>query len=268
MSIISLHDKAQIAAFTGRNPLYHIYELGDLDDYFWPLTQWYGWQKDGALQQLALLYIAQPSLPTLLANAETPVEGMRQLLRELQPLLPRRFYTHLHPDVVEALAEHYAIEPHGLHFKLGLSNAAAAQAINCDDVMPLTEADLPAIDALYKAAYPGNWFDPRNLATQAYFGIWRDDVLISIAGVHVYSEPYKVAALGNVTTLPSERGKGHALRTCAKLCQTLLARGIDQIGLNVKADNAAALSTYQRLGFEKVAEYGEYLVELRSQNEE
>lgn len=268
MSIISLHEKAQLAAFARRNLLYHIYELGDLDDYFWPLTQWYGWQTNGVLQQMALLYIAQPSLPTLLINAEPPIEGMRDFLRALQPVLPRRFYGHVHPDVVDALAEHYAIEPHGLHFKLGLRDASAAQAIDCADVVPLTEADLPAIYALYQAAYPGNWFDPRNLATQAYFGVWRGDVLISIAGVHVYSEPYKVAALGNVTTLPSERGKGHALRTCAKLCQTLLVRGINQIGLNVKADNAAAISTYQKLGFVKIAEYGEFLMKLRIENEE
>jgi len=83
--------------------------------------------------------------------------------------------------------------------------------------------------------------------------------LASIAGVHVYSEQYRVAALGNIATLPSHRRKGHGTRVTARFCQSL-SQHIDHIGLNVKADNTSAVSCYEKLGFEVAATHGEYLI--------
>src|SRR5438093_529591 len=83
-----------------------------------------------------------------------------------------------------------------------------------------------------------NWFDPRMLETGHYYGIRQDGTLLSIAGVHVYSPRYRVAALGNITTRPAARGHGLATLVTAKLCQELL-RSVDEIGLNVRADNAS-----------------------------
>lgn len=88
------------------------------------------------------------------------------------------------------------------------------------------------------------------------------DRLVSIAGIHVYSPKYKVAALGNITTLPSRRGKGYGRRVTARLCRSLVDEGID-IGLNVKADNSAAISCYRGLGFETVAAYEEFLFQAK-----
>jgi ribosomal protein S18 acetylase RimI-like enzyme len=41
----------------------------------------------------------------------------------------------------------------------------------------------------------------------------------------------------------------------------LLRAGIECVGLNVKADNRHALTCYEKLGFERVANYGEYSLE-------
>jgi ribosomal protein S18 acetylase RimI-like enzyme len=81
--------------------------------------------------------------------------------------------------------------------------------------------------------------------------------------VHVYSARYRVAALGNITTHPGLRGRGLATAASARLCRELVQAGVDCIGLNVKADNTAALSCYRKLGFERVAEYGEYTLERK-----
>jgi predicted GNAT family acetyltransferase len=98
------------------------------------------------------------------------------------------------------------------------------------------------------------------LETNRYFGIRRDGSWISVAGIHVYSPHYGVAALGNITTLPQFRGQGLATATTAKLCRTLL-QDVDHIGLNVKADNASAIACYKRLGFEIVETLEEYMLE-------
>ena len=76
------------------------------------------------------------------------------------------------------------------------------------------------------------------------------------------SAAYRVAALGNVATQPAHRGRGHAKAVTGTLCRHLMARA-DHIGLNVKADNAAALGCYRALGFEVCASYEETMVETR-----
>ena len=64
----------------------------------------------------------------------------------------------------------------------------------------LGESDIIQIKDLYDRSYPENFFDRRMLGTGKYFGYFEDGKLIAIAGIHVYSEKYRVAALGNITT--------------------------------------------------------------------
>ncbi len=127
------------------------------------------------------------------------------------------------------------------------------------DVILLTEKDIADILELYKISYPGNWFDERMLKTQKYFGIRQQNRLLSVAGIHVYSQKYNVAALGNICTHPDFRGKGWGRAATAKLCKSLLQE-IEYIGLNVKADNKTAISLYEKLGFEIVSSYFEFMV--------
>jgi predicted GNAT family acetyltransferase len=86
---------------------------------------------------------------------------------------------------------------------------------------------------------------------------------LSVAGVHVYSEPYRVAALGNVATHTAHRGQGLATTAVAALCRNLLGT-VDHVGLNVAADNTAAIRCYQRLGFRIIATYEECYVESQA----
>ncbi len=122
--------------------------------------------------------------------------------------------------------------------------------------------DIDAIQTLYKESYPGNWFDPRMLETNQYFGVWEGEHLASIAGIHVYSPEYKVSALGNITTHPAHRNKGYGKRVTARLCQSLIRKDIS-VGLNVKADNHAAVKCYNGLGFKTIASFGEFLIQKK-----
>ena len=145
---------------------------------------------------------------------------------------------------------------------MALVDASLLGDIDCSETVRLSGGDLKDLLHLYDRSYPGNWFDPRMLETNQYFGIRKDGRLISAAGVHVYSERYGVAALGNITTDPDHRNQGYGRTVTARLCQSLSER-VDHIGLNVKADNDIAISCYNRLGFEIVASYAEHMVEER-----
>jgi RimJ/RimL family protein N-acetyltransferase len=178
-------------------------------------------------------------------------------------VLPRRFYAHLTEGVADVLEGDYRLRPHGLHHKMVLTDPARADAADGSEAVALSAADTDDLLALYAASYPGNWFVPRMLETGFYYGIRRGRELVSVAGVHVYSRPYKVAALGNVTTRPDVRGQGLGKAVTARLCRELLRAGIEHVGLNVRADNRGAIACYEKLGFARVADYGEYTGEAR-----
>ncbi len=256
---ICLHDRGTIESFLRRDPAVHIYDLGDLDDFFWPHTTWYGLHDGEQVQQLALLYTGT-SLPVLLAFAAPPEDTMDELLGAILPYLPRRFYAHLGGSAARFLRGACRAQSHGVHLKMALRAPEKLAGGTDAGVIRLTPADRPQLEALYLASYPGNWFDPRMLETGHYFGLRQSGELVSVAGVHVYSRRYRVAALGNITTHPRFRRHGLGRAVCARLCQEL-RQTVDHIGLNVKADNAAAIACYEGLGFVRVAEYEEFMVE-------
>ena len=66
MNYICLHDKEIIERFLRKDVDLHIYCIGDLDDFFWPYTIWYGSKHSGNIDAIALMYVGL-SLPTLLA---------------------------------------------------------------------------------------------------------------------------------------------------------------------------------------------------------
>jgi GNAT superfamily N-acetyltransferase len=258
MKVIRLHDKAVIERPLRHNVYLHLYSIGDLDDFFWPHTIWYAATSGAEIRCVALLYTGQ-SLPTLLALSET-TEPMGALLEPVLHLLPQRFYAHLSPGVEAVFRRTHHLQSHGEHFKMALLRKSAAEDADCRDTCRLGPNDVDEVGQFYKQCYPGNWFDPRMLETERYFGIREDGRLVSVAGVHVYSRQYRVAALGNIATAPSHGNKGYGRRVTARACQSLLSDGCD-VGLNVKADNNAAISCYRGLGFETVASYGEYMVQ-------
>ncbi len=261
--LVVLHTKTDVEQFALQNPYLHLFELGDLDDYYWPHTICYGWKTGNLLNQLALIY-TRPPIPVLLAYAEEPIEAMREFLCALAPLLPSRLFAHLLPQAVDVLADSYQVESHGLYLKMGLTEPKRLTEFNTANVKILTKSDQDTLQKLYNAAHPDNLFDPGTLSHGMYMGICQDDVLVSAAGLHVYAPLHKAAALGNVATHPAYRGKGLSTQVCAALCNRLLMEGMSLVGLNVAADNAAAIRVYQRLGFTPVAEYGAYQLQRKS----
>jgi ribosomal protein S18 acetylase RimI-like enzyme len=255
MPLVEPRDRRTIAALLQRNPRAHVYELGDLDDFYWPDTHWLGWEAGGELQQVVLLY-TRPEVPVLLAIDDDPASTMAELLTAARDQLPTPLYVHATAPLLDTLAQRYRVEAAAPHLKLALGSTELVrqQAVPAEILGP---NDLPAVTALYEDAYPGTWFEPRQLATCRYVGIRQQGRLACVAGVHVYSRTWGVAALGNVATLPALRGRGLARGACAALCCLLLGDGIETIALNVRCDNEAAIRAYTRLGFELVAEYVE-----------
>jgi ribosomal protein S18 acetylase RimI-like enzyme len=262
MSIVQINNKQQIEQYLLRFPQFNYYHLGDLDDFFWPHTKWYARQENGEITALVLLYTA-PETPVLLAILNNNREEMEALLAELVPTLKTNVYTHLSPGLEQFFEQDYLLRHHGEHYKMVLTKPEKLDLYNTDQVITLAGEDLPELETLYQAAYPGNWFDARMLETGQYVGIRSEQgELICVAGVHVFSRQYRIAALGNITTHLDYRGRGYATTASVGLCRKL-GEHTDLIGLNVRSDNHTAVHTYQKIGFEIITTYHEWTMERK-----
>jgi ribosomal protein S18 acetylase RimI-like enzyme len=257
LSMIETSDRDRIETFLRRDRELHVYELGDLDPFFWPATSWWAASRSEDFAALALLYRG-PATGTLLLLERADPEAARWLLERVATVLPDPFYSHLSPGLADALGDRPRTS-HGTYLKLTLRELPE---VDTTGVERLGLAALPALQDLYARAYPSNWFDPRMLETGEYFGIRDDDRIVGVAGVHVVSPAHGVAALGNIVTDPMHRGRGIARRCTAALCRSL-RRHVDTISLNVSADNAPALRCYHALGFVDAAVYEEWMVGSR-----
>lgn len=254
----SIHQRDRLQAFLRQDPYLHLYCLGDLEEFYFRHTVWYGKVESGGnLEALVMGYFS--SHPVFLAYASSGQEQtMKELLNELKPFFPRNFYLHVTNGLGDCLLPDYQIEHAQMLCRMALRQPALLDEVT-EEGERLQPRDLEEVSTFYGEAYPGNWFEARMLECGQYFGIRREGRLAAVAGVHVYSPSQRVAALGNIATHPRWRGQGLSTAVTAKLCRSLLET-TDVVGLNVLTDNEAAIRCYRKLGFESHAVYEELKV--------
>jgi ribosomal protein S18 acetylase RimI-like enzyme len=258
-------DRSVLERALRRHAGVHLYEIGDLDDDFFDHTTYHvALDRDDRVLATVAVYDGGGE-PTLMALAGDATEA--SALTELVPRVVRAVgvpvYAHISPElqaVVEALG---AVEPRGSHERHLWTDRRPAFAVDRTGCAPLGPADAAEVLALLDREYPGHFFHPRVLSCDAAWGFRDAGRLVAFAGVHVLSRRHRVAALGNVVTAASHRGRGLASRVCAALVVGL-AEDADAIGLNVDGDNAAAKRVYERLGFAYLAPYRELVLTPRA----
>jgi len=250
-----IRDKRRIEKFLREDPMVHLYEIGDLDDFFWPQTSWIALGRADDLISILLLY-RDGHMPVLLALNHKPVPPEMDGILLLKHLLPAHLNAHISSGFMDILKQVYHVESSNVHFRMGLPNPSLIPDMDFKNVIQLDERNRDELQELYRISYPGNWFHEKMLLTGRYYGIKKNRKLVSVAGVHVYSKKYRVAALGNITTHPNYRNQGLAISVTACLCHQLVQE-VDHIGLNVHSDNLSAIRCYRKIGFEIVSQFEE-----------
>jgi cyclic pyranopterin phosphate synthase len=247
---LTLDEAVQIRDLLVKDRVAGAYLLGDLDLPYAEHARWFGASAapGGPLEGLLMRYSGL-SMPAVLTAGSA--DAIDALVHHTRSLLPRRFYCHVrveHRDAIESL---YAPRAWIDMVRMGLSRDAwrRADPASLEDIEVLSHRDTGHIMALYRH-YPDNFFEPALLETGLYFGYREHGELLSVAGVHVFSESYDIAVIGNIVTHSEHRGRGLASRCVGRLLETLFQR-VSLVALNVQVGNEPALACYRRFGFDE-----------------
>ena len=218
--------------------------IGDLDPQWIEHCEW--WQSagtvvllfDGLKPRLVCPYGDTSGLAPILASVTD-----EHIWANVRPEVEDVFLRFYRPDKVVLMRRMYLDRP----------------VIPTGEALPLSPSDRLEIEELLKQ---GEWvlFLPQALASGHYHGVRENGRLIAIAGTHLASSRYNIAALGTVFTHPDHRGKGLAGICSSHVLASIGRAGIRRIVLNVEDEKVAARRIYERLGFQTACTYldGEY----------
>jgi ribosomal protein S18 acetylase RimI-like enzyme len=280
MQVVVLRQPDRIRPFLWADRFFADYALGDLDPAHFPFTAWFGAEEDGQLRTVVMLYNdLQPPILFALGEArglEAILDRTVQLAHvglsireEHLPAIEEYYVTELVPMLkmsllpedfrpVTATSSRGALSPSAPTRPARIGRATKQShpwpqentSRSALAVARLSLTHLPQLEALY-AHGGGDAFRQRSLALGVFYGVLDHDCLVSVAGTHIVSECERIAALGNVTTHPAYRGQGLATLATSAVCEELLERGIEMIGLSVGRSNKAAQRVYEKIGFQR-----------------
>jgi ribosomal protein S18 acetylase RimI-like enzyme len=255
MRVIGLRRPDRIRAFLKIDRFFADYALGDLDPKHFQFTEWFGAEEDRELRAIVMLYHdLQP--PILFATGEP--RGIEAILdRMARPLQIELSIREEHLPVVEKYYRTGIISMLKMALLRENRNRVSPAAMELEtsrripvSVTRLDVSHMPQLEALY-AFGGGDAFRQRSLELGVFYGVFDGNRLVSVAGTHIVSDQERIAALGNVMTHPEYRGQGLATIATNTVCEELLDRGSEMIGLSVSRSNEAAIRVYEKIGFKR-----------------
>ena len=237
----AVSDRSDIAAFLRRDRRYAAYALGDLDGPNRNRVAW-GMAYDGAGQPTALVMHHEGLVPQPLFLMGAP-DGCRAVLESV--LKPRDAYlqgTELHGVALRDL------------YDLDAPLQMLRMVVDRESFEPfagpaerLTALDVDDLNRLYQLGFRAG-FPPSVVEDGVYYGVRVRDRLVSAAGTHAINPREGIAVVGNVMTHADYRGHDFAKMVTSAVTAELLDR-VEDVALNVHADNDPAVAAYSRLGY-------------------
>lgn len=239
-----LTDVQEIRAILGRDPVWAVYALGDLSPVMFPKTRWFGPDLTLVLHDYGtsiLFAMGTGSVGEALEHVTWPV------------------HLQVQPDALDEIARLATITTTKRMWRMGLRGVMPGGARSI--TKRLDAADVPTLMVLYadgeSTGESPEFFDPSMVTDGVFCGMYEGPALVAVAGTHLVSRDEGAAALGNVYTRRDRRGRGLGRLVTSAVLDALA--GIDTIGLNVRADNDAAIRLYESLGLVRHCQFVEAL---------
>jgi ribosomal protein S18 acetylase RimI-like enzyme len=239
-----LIDKDEIRRALRRDPAWCVYALGDLGPAMFPKTTWF--TPDLALvvrdYGTAILFaVGTGSVREALDSVEGPV------------------HLQVQRDALDEIRRHADVSSVQRMFRMTWTGDPAP--VCSDATVRLGASDVPALQRLYADGQPSgespDFFFPSMVTAGVFHGIYEGPSLVAVAGTHLVAREEGAACIGNVYTRRGRRGRGLG-RVVMRAVLSDLA-GIETVGLNVRAENDAAVHLYESLGFARHCEFYEAL---------
>jgi ribosomal protein S18 acetylase RimI-like enzyme len=239
-----LIDKHEIRTRLRRDPAWCVYALGDLAPSMFSKTRWFA-----------------PDLTLIVQDYGTTILFAMGpgSVREALECVAGPVHLQVQRDALDEVARHAAVSSPCLMWRMTwtgdrVTSPGAATT-------RLAERDVPALQALYadgvSSGESPDFFFPSMVADGVFHGIYEGAALVAAAGTHLLARDEGAAAIGNVYTRHDRRGQGLGRLTTSAVLGELA--GVETIGLNVRADNDAALHLYESLGFARHCQFYEAL---------
>jgi ribosomal protein S18 acetylase RimI-like enzyme len=237
----AVSDRSEIAAFLRTDRRYAAYALGDLDGPNRHRVAW-GMAYDEAGRPTALVMHHEGLVPQPLFLMGAP-DGCRAVLESV--LKPRDAYlqgTELHEVALRGL------------YDLDAPLQMLRMVVDRETFQPfagpaerLTALDIDDLNRLYQLGFRAG-FPPSVVEDGVYYGVRVRDRLVAAAGTHAINPREGIAVVGNVMTHADFRGHDFAKMVTSAVTAELLDR-VEDVALNVHADNDPAVAAYSRLGY-------------------
>jgi ribosomal protein S18 acetylase RimI-like enzyme len=249
----NLSNKDEIRTILRRDPIWCVYALGDLTPRMFEKCRWF-----------------TPDLTMVLHDYGTSIlfaHGTGSIREALEHV---RWPVHLQvqQDGLDEVARHAAVTDQKQMWRMAWAAAGtdARRSSSIDDgVQRLGGNDVAALKRLYadgeSTGESPDFFYDSMVPAGVFFGVYEGADLVAAAGTHLFAPDESVAAVGNVYTRRDRRGRGLGRAVTSAVLHRL--RHLETIGLNVRADNAAAIRVYESLGFAKHCDFVEGLATVR-----
>ena len=152
MEIVSVHSKTELEKYLLPNRPVHVFQIGDLDDFFGPFTQWFAGKEGEEISALVLLYTAL-EIPILIAMDNHNTAGMVALLAGISHLLPSRCYTLISLELIERLRQAYTIASQGEHYIMAQKDMHTVRQTDPGPypILPVDKSDQRALQDLLQS---------------------------------------------------------------------------------------------------------------------
>jgi ribosomal protein S18 acetylase RimI-like enzyme len=242
-----LTDQHHLRQILQRDRRWCVYALGDLSPRMFPKCQWFTPDLTLVLHDYGtsiLFAFGTGSIAEAIEHVAWPV------------------HLQVRHDALAEVARHAVVADQKLMWRMAWSGGATFAN---DRAVRLAADDVHALEQLYAdgtaAGESPDFFYASMVSDGVFFGVYEGAELVAAAGTHLVARDESAAAIGNVYVRRDRRSRGLGRLVTASVLHEL--RDLETIGLNVRADNAAAIHVYESLGFVKHCEFLEGLATRR-----